>query len=139
MIDLLNAFEKRRTKDVETATIFFENSAAAVQPSGDPESTSRFGYAVLTPPLDATALANVLSKYIEASEALSETFDITYAELADSPELTPIYLAVEGLTQASKDIAERVEVVVCDDDRIYGATGRKWREISRMTKKLGTV
>ena len=39
-----------------------------------------------------------------------------YADLADAPELTQIYLSLESLTQASKDIAARVEAVVSEDD-----------------------
>ena len=128
VIDLLNAFEKRRPKDGETATTFFLDAFGAVQRTGDPEATPPFGYAVLTPPLDATALSSVLSEYIEASKALSEDFDITYADLADAPELTPIYLAVESLTQASKDIAARLEAVVSDDEKHLWCY---WSEIAR--------
>ena len=116
VINLLNTFEKRRAKDEDTAATFFQNAFAAVQETSQTSSVSRFGSAVLTLPLDATELADVLSGYIEACEELSETFDIKYADLADSPELTSIYLALEGLTQASKDIAARVEAVISEDD-----------------------
>ena len=120
MIELLKTFEKRRAKDTDIAASFFQNALGAVQEvakrqTGTPAS-SRFGYAVLTPKINATELSEVLSEYTAASETLSEAFDIEYADLADQPELTPIYLALESLRQASKDIARRLEAVVCQDD-----------------------
>ena len=120
LIDVLNTFEKRRAKDADTATTFFQDAFAAVQALRErkvgKEASSRFGYAVLTPKIDATALSSVLSEYVATCEKISEAFGIKYADLADAPELTPIYLALESLTQASKDIAARLEAVVSDDD-----------------------
>ena len=105
LISLLNTFEKRRTKDEDTATTFFQNAFATVQDTVGNQSVSPFGSAVLTPKLDATELSSVLSDYVATCERLSEAFDIKYADLADNPELTSIYLTLESLTQASKDIA----------------------------------
>ena len=68
------------------------------------KESDRFGYAVLTPKIEAKALSSVLSKYVAACKSLSKAFGIEYADLADNPELTPIYIALEGLTQASKRI-----------------------------------
>ena len=120
LIDLLNTFEKRKTKDADTATTFFQKAFDAVQKASgsksDRQASSRFGSAVLTPKISATALARVLSAYVAACEKISENFGIKYADLTDAPELTPIYLALESLTQASKDIAERLEAVVSEDD-----------------------
>ena len=114
LISLLNTFEKRRTKDEDTATTFFQNAFATVQDTVGNQSVSPFGSAVLTPKLDATELSSVLSDYVATCERLSEAFDIKYADLADNPELTSIYLTLESLTQASKDIAVRLEAVVSE-------------------------
>ena len=120
LIDVLNTFEKRKTKDADTATTFFQKAFAAVQKASESKSgrqaSSRFGCAVLTPKINATALARVLSAYVATCEKISENFDMKYADLADAPELTQIYLSLESLTQASKDIAARVEAVVSEDD-----------------------
>ena len=119
LIDVLNTFEKRKSKDAGIATMFFQNAFAAVQEAikgkAGKQASSRFGYAVLTPKIDATALSSVLSEYIATCEKISERFDIKYAALADVPELTPIYLALESLTQASKDIGARLEAVISED------------------------
>ena len=114
LIGLLNTFEKRRAKDEDTAKTFFQKAFAAVQDTVGNQSVSRFGSAVLTPKLDATELSSVLSDYVATCERLSEAFDIKYADLADNPELTSIYLTLESLTQASKDIAARLEAVVSE-------------------------
>ena len=111
----LNRFEKRRAKDEATATTFFQDAFGAVQASSKKES-DHFGYATLTPKINATALADALSAYIKACEGLSEAFSIKYADLAAAPELTPIYLALEGLTQASNELATRVKAVISDED-----------------------
>ncbi|MCY3743633.1 MAG: ATP-dependent DNA helicase [Candidatus Poribacteria bacterium] len=120
LIRLLNTFEKRRAKDEDTAKIFFQNAFAAVQTATGKTATSkassRFGAAVLTPKLDATEVSSVLSEYVAACKSLSKALGIKYADLADTPEIIPIYLALESLTQASKDIATRVEAVVSEDD-----------------------
>ena len=116
VISLLNAFEKRKAKDNDTATTFFQNAFAAVQQVAENQASSRFGYAVLTPKIEAKALSGVLSEYVAACQTLSEAFGIESADLADNPELTPIYLALEGLTQASRELTARVEAVVSDDD-----------------------
>ena len=115
MITLLNRFEKRKSKDADTATTFFENAFAAVQTAIGKASVSRFGSAVLTPKIEATELSSVLSKYVAACKSLSKAFGIKSTDLADNPELTPIYIALEGLTQASKELSEHVEAVVSDD------------------------
>ena len=119
IIDLLNTFEKRKSKDAATATAFFQSAFAAVQETAEKkvgrQASSHFGYAVLTPKIDATALSSVLSEYVSTTEDISESFDIKYADLADAPELTPIYLALESLTQASQEISARLEAVVSDD------------------------
>ena len=116
VMDTLKIFEKRKAKDADTAIAFFLNAYAAVQQSGGNQASSQFGYAVLTPKLDATALSSMLSAYVEACEAISEAFDIKYADLADAPQLTPICLALENLRQVSKDIAARLEAVVPEDE-----------------------
>ena len=119
IIDLLNTFEKRKAKDDDTAIIFYQNAYAVVQAAAVNPSTrfsDRFGYAVLTPRLDATELESVLSEYVEVCEDISEAFDIQYTDLADAPELTPVYFALESLTQASREIAARLEAVVSEDD-----------------------
>ena len=111
----LNRFEERHARDEAAATPFFQDAFGAVQHASNKAAESRFGYAVLTPKIDATALADVLSAYVKVSERLSEAFSIKYTDLADAPELTPIYLALESLTQASKDIAARLEAVISDE------------------------
>ena len=120
LIDVLNTFEKRKVKDADTATAFFQNAFAAVQKASESKSgrqaSSRFGDAVLTPKIRATALARVLSAYVATCAKISEAFGIKYADLTDAPELTQIYLALESLTQASKDIAARLEAVVSEDE-----------------------
>ena len=130
MITLLNRFEKRKSKDADTATTFFQTAFAAVQTAIGKASVSRFGYAVLTPKIEAKALSSVLSKYVAACKSLSKAFGIEYADLADNPELTPIYLALEGLTQASKELAARVEAVVSDDDPHLWCY---WSQVARAT------
>ena len=130
MITLLNRFEKRKSKDADTATTFFQDAFAAVQTAIGKASVSRFGYAVLTPKIEAKALSSVLSKYVAACKSLSKAFGIEYADLADNPELTPIYLALEGLTQASKELAARVEAVVSDDDPHLWCY---WSQVARAT------
>ena len=119
VIDMLNTFEKRKAKDADTAIAFFLNAYAAVQQSAEnktsTQASSRFGYAVLTPKLDATALSSMLSGYVEACEAISEAFDIKYADLADAPQLTPIYLALENLRQASQEFDTCLEAVISED------------------------
>ena len=130
MITLLNRFEKRKSKDADTATTFFQDAFAAVQTAIGKASVSRFGYAVLTPKIEAKALSSVLSKYVAACKSLSKAFGIEYADLADNPELTPIYLALEGLTQASKELAARLEAVVSDDDPHLWCY---WSEVARAT------
>ena len=130
MITLLNRFEKRKSKDADTATTFFQDAVAAVQTAIGKASVSRFGYAVLTPKIEAKALSSVLSKYVAACKSLSKAFGIEYADLADNPELTPIYLALEGLTQASKELAARVEAVVSDDDPHLWCY---WSQVARAT------
>ena len=130
MITLLNRFEKRKSKDADTATTFFQTAFAAVQTAIGKASVSRFGYAVLTPKIEAKALSSVLSKYVAACKSLSKAFGIEYADLADNPELTPIYLALEGLTQASKELAARVEAVVSDEDPHLWCY---WSQVARAT------
>ena len=130
MITLLNRFEKRKSKDADTATTFFQDAFAAVQTAIGKASVSRFGYAVLTPKIEAKALSSVLSEYVAACKSLSKAFGIEYADLADNPELTPIYLALEGLTQASKELAARVEAVVSDDDPHLWCY---WSQVARAT------
>ena len=130
LITLLNRFEKRKSKDADTATTFFQDAFAAVQTAIGKASVSRFGYAVLTPKIEAKALSSVLSKYVAACKSLSKAFGIEYADLADNPELTPIYLALEGLTQASKELAARVEAVVSDDDPHLWCY---WSQVARAT------
>ena len=129
MITLLNRFEKRKSKDADTAKIFFQTAVAAVQTASRKES-DRFGYAVLTPKIEAKALSSVLSEYVAACKSLSKAFGIEYADLADNPELTPIYLALEGLTQASKELAARVEAVVSDEDPHLWCY---WSQVARAT------
>ena len=120
LIDVLNTFEKRRAKDTDIAMTFFQEAFTAVQEAAEKkvgrQASSCFGSAVLTPKLDATELSSVLSEYVATCEKISEAFGIKYADLADAPELTPIYLALENLTQASKDIAARLEAVVSEDE-----------------------
>ena len=120
LVKAFNDFEARKNKDAYIATTFFQNAVAAVQTAAEEhtgtQAFSRFGYAVLTPKLDATELFSVLSQYIETCEDISDGFDIKYADLADSPELTPIYLSLESLTQASKELAARLEAVVSEND-----------------------
>ena len=130
VISLLNRFEKRKSKDADTATTFFQDAFAAVQTAIGKASASRFGSAVLTPKIEAKALSSVLSKYVAACKSLSKAFGIEYADLADNPELTPIYIALEGLTQASKELAARVEAVVSDDDPHLWCY---WSEVARAT------
>ena len=130
VISLLNRFEKRKSKDADTATTFFQDAFAAVQTAIGKASASRFGYAVLTPKIEAKALSSVLSKYVAACKSLSKAFGIEYADLADNPELTPIYIALEGLTQASKELAARVEAVVSDDDPHLWCY---WSQVARAT------
>ena len=129
MITLLNRFEKRKSKDADTAKIFFQTAVAAVQHTSRKES-DRFGYAVLTPKIEAKALSSVLSEYVAACKSLSKAFGIEYADLADNPELPPIYIALEGLTQASKELAARVEVVVSDEDPHLWCY---WSQVARAT------
>ena len=130
VITLLNRFEKRKSKDADTATTFFENAFAAVQTAIGKASVSRFGSAVLTPKIEATELSSVLSKYVAACKSLSKAFGIKSTDLADNPELTPIYIALEGLTQASKDLSARVEAVVSDDDPHLWCY---WSQVARAT------
>ena len=117
LVKALNDFEARKNKDAYIAMTFFQNAFAAVQTAvPTSQASSRFGSAVLTPKLDATELSRVLSEYIVACQQISSAFGIKYADLAGSPELTPIYLSLESLTQTSKDIAGRVEAVVSEDE-----------------------
>ena len=129
LVKTLNNFEARKNKDAYTGATFFQDAFAAVQHASRKESEG-FGYAVLTPKLDATALAGVLSECVATCECLCEAFGIKYADLADNPELTPIYLALEGLTQASKELAARVEAVVSDEDPHLWCY---WSQVARAT------
>ena len=120
VIDMLNPFEKRRSKDADIAVTFFQNALAAVQKyagyRSQTETFSRFGYAVLTPKLDATELSDVFSEYVASYKQISKRFDIKYADLAEKPEETPVYLALEALRQSAGEIKARLEAVVSEDD-----------------------
>ena len=120
VIDMLNPFEKRRSKDADIAVAFFQNALAAVLKyagyRSQTETFSRFGYAVLTPKLDATELSNVFSEYVAACKQISKRFDIKYADLAEKPEETLVYLALEVLRQSAGEIEARLEAVVSEYD-----------------------
>lgn len=71
---LIQAFESRKSRDFAMAVDFFTDAFEAVEKRNG--GANRFGYAVLTPILEPSELAFMLSEYATACKTLSEDFGV---------------------------------------------------------------
>lgn len=114
VVNILNRFADQQGRDTLIATAFFQDAHRAVQEAtgyaSRRETSSRFGYAVLTPELDATAMLSMLSTY---SQTLSETFDVSSI---DEDEESEFYLRLSVLYDSATAIRSRLEAIVSQED-----------------------
>ena len=111
VVTALNTFANQHSRDTATATAFFRDAHHAVQDTAGSKTSSRFGYAVLTPKLDATAMLSMLSTY---SRTLSENFDVSFrAEDAESE----FSLRLSVLYRSATEIRSRLAAIVSQDER----------------------
>ena len=114
VVALLNTFANQHSRDTATATAFFRDAHRAVRDAAGytsrKKTSSRFGYAVLTPELDATAMLSMLSTY---SQTLSEKFDVSFN---DEGEESEFYLRLGVLYRSALEIRSRLKAVVSQED-----------------------
>ena len=120
LIRVLNDFEKRKRKDTNIATVFFQDAHTAVQTAAEKKSTtqasSRFGYAVLTPEINDTALATMLSEYIETCQEISDSFDISLDSTDNAETNSKITLNLVTRYQSAIEIRSRLKSIVSRED-----------------------
>ena len=114
VVTLLNTFASQQSRDTTLATAFFQDAHHAVQDAAGStsrtETSSRFGYAVLTPELDATEMLSMLSAY---SQTLSEKFDVS---LNDEAEESKFYLRLGVLYRSAIEIRSRLKAIVSQEE-----------------------
>lgn len=135
VLDVLNDMEKRKIKDADIASVFFQDAHTAVQTvsgkqSGS-EGSSRFGYAVLTPEINNTALLAMLSEYVEICEDISEAFDISLDGIDDDEIDSKVYLSLISLYQSATEIRSRLKSVIYQDNPQLWCY---WSEVSTATE-----
>ena len=121
VIDVLNTFERRKRKDIDIATVFFQDAHTVVQTEAENQSgtegASRFGYTVLTPEIDDTGLSTMLSEYVETCQDISEAFDISL-DASDDDEVSDSKIAITfvNLYQSAIEIHNRLKSIVSRED-----------------------
>ena len=114
VVSVLNTFANRQSRDTTIATEFFREAHRAVQEAARytsrTKTSSRFGYAVLTPELDATAMLSMLSAY---SQRLSEKFDVSFNNRDAESEF---YLRLGVLYRSAIEIRSRLKEIVSQED-----------------------
>lgn len=114
VVTVLNTFANQQSRDTATATAFFRDAHRAVQDAAGytsrTKTSSRFGYAVLTPELDATEMLSMLSTY---SQTLSEKFDVSFD---DEDKESEFDLRLGVLYRSALEIRSRLKAVVSQED-----------------------
>ena len=134
LIRVLNDFEKRRREDAFIATLFFQDAHIVVQTaagnSSGTDATSIFGYAVLTPEIDDTALSTMLSEYVETCQDISEAFDISLDGIDDDEVDSKIALNLVSLYQSAEEIHNRLKSIISREDTDLWCY---WSEVATVT------
>ena len=120
VLNVLNDMEKRKRKDADIASTFFQDVHAAVQAEAENQSgtevSSRFGYTVLTPDLDDTTLSTMLSEYVKTCEDISDDFDISLDDIDDEEIDSKVRLNLVNLYQSAIEIRSRLKSIVSRED-----------------------
>ena len=134
VIDVLNTFERRNRKDIDIATVFFQDAHTAVQTAAENQSgtegASRFGYTVLTPEIDDTRLSMMLSEYVKTCQDISEDFDISLDSIDDDEVDSKIALNLVSLYQSAQEIHNRLKSIVSREDTDLWCY---WSEVATVT------
>ena len=114
VVAVLNTFADQQSRDTTIATTFFRDAHRAVKDAAGytarTKTSSRFGYAVLTPELDATAMLSMLSAY---SQTLSEKFDVSFN---DEDAESEFYLRLGVLYRSALEIRSRLKSIISQED-----------------------